>query len=231
MSLNNFGDSRMTERCVYCGGFPDTKEHTPSKVFFDKPYPNDMFVVGACKKCNQGFSLDEEYIACLIECARIGTTSPEKLERETVSKILSHSPKLGERIAQGITNQNGQTIFAVEEHRAERVMLKIAQSLALFEANEVFREEPEVFDIFPLHLLNSEKLEYFEEPVGEGQVSVWPEVGSRAMQRLLIADTSVNHNGWVVLQEERFRFRVDVEASISIRMVFSEYLACLIRWV
>jgi len=64
--LPNYADQRFNGQCVYCGAYSDTKEHVPPKVFLDRPFPENLPVVESCAKCNTGFSLDEEYLACLI---------------------------------------------------------------------------------------------------------------------------------------------------------------------
>ncbi|MBV7337585.1 hypothetical protein KFU94_57025 [Chloroflexi bacterium TSY] len=66
----NYGDVRQYSWCAYCGGDTKTREHVPSKVLLDKPYPKNLPIVSACESCNAGFSMDEEYIACWIEVAR-----------------------------------------------------------------------------------------------------------------------------------------------------------------
>jgi len=70
-------DERLTaEMCVYCGGAePSTRDHVPPKVFLDEPYPPGLPVVGACEGCNLGFSLDEQYLACLIGCVMCGAAA------------------------------------------------------------------------------------------------------------------------------------------------------------
>lgn len=69
-----FVDERLKGSCVYCGGPPETVDHVPSRVFLDDPLPENLPVVEACRECNGGFSLDEEYLACLLECVMTGTT-------------------------------------------------------------------------------------------------------------------------------------------------------------
>jgi hypothetical protein len=54
-----FVDQRETGMCVYCGKLPDSREHIPSKVLLDEPYPIDLPVVDACYNCNNSFSKDE----------------------------------------------------------------------------------------------------------------------------------------------------------------------------
>jgi hypothetical protein len=34
-----FIDERLTGRCVYCGGRPNTRDHCPSKVLLDEAFP------------------------------------------------------------------------------------------------------------------------------------------------------------------------------------------------
>ena len=40
-------------------------------------YPIHMPTVQSCGNCNNGFSDDEEYLACFIECVVCGATDPE----------------------------------------------------------------------------------------------------------------------------------------------------------
>lgn len=75
--LRNLGDARQTDFCVYCGGVTETRDHVPSKVFLDKPYPTNIPVVPACQSCNRNISRDEEYVACLIECSLTGSAKAD----------------------------------------------------------------------------------------------------------------------------------------------------------
>lgn len=56
--------------CIYCGEKSDTREHCPSKTFLSKPYPNDLPVLPACFKCNNGFSKDEMYTEVYIDALK-----------------------------------------------------------------------------------------------------------------------------------------------------------------
>src|SRR5580700_2734927 len=71
--LANFGDDGNKGWCIFCGGPEETRDHVPSRVFLDQPYPDNLPVVPACHRCNTSFSADEEYLACLIECAKAGS--------------------------------------------------------------------------------------------------------------------------------------------------------------
>jgi hypothetical protein len=95
--LRNFGDQRNQEWCVYCGGGGETRDHVPSRIFLDEPYPENLPIVAACRRCNAGFSLDEEYLACLLECVLAGTTEPERTSRTKIRRILTADAWLKER--------------------------------------------------------------------------------------------------------------------------------------
>ena len=87
--LRCYGDDRNKGFCVHCGGGPtETVDHVPSKVLLDEPYPENLMAAPACRECNNGLSLDEEYLACLLECVIAGDTAPEKLHRTKIPEIL-----------------------------------------------------------------------------------------------------------------------------------------------
>ncbi len=54
----DYADDRLINGCIYCGGIPDTRDHAPSRILLEPPpYPENLPVVGACKECNQSFSI------------------------------------------------------------------------------------------------------------------------------------------------------------------------------
>lgn len=93
--LRDYADERLLLGCIYCGAQDNTREHVPSRVLLDKPYPENLPVVGACHPCNNGFSKDEEYVACLIESVIAGSTEPEKIRRQTIATLRERSPLYG----------------------------------------------------------------------------------------------------------------------------------------
>lgn len=227
----NFADQRYGQTCIYCHENIETREHTPPRVFLDEPFPGNLPVVGACKKCNNGFSLDEEYTACLIACVICGSTDPQKIGREKIKRILIDKPALQNKLAQAIFEDNGVTCFAVEETRVRKVVRKIASCHILYELNL----EVDAFDdntcsdiVKPISTMTEEDWQAFIN-IDSSDICIWPEVGSIAMQRLIEDDPSFQ-NGWNVVQPGRYRYCVIQDLSIiEVRMVFSEYLACIVR--
>jgi len=224
--IKKFSDLRLEGYCIYCGKEPETRDHVPSKVLMDKPFPENLPVVPACEKCNEGFSKDEEYFACLIECILRGTTNPEKLERKKVKGILKRSPKLRARLTAAMEIHEGQIFFRTEEERVKNVILKLARGHATYENSELQLEEPISIVIRPITLMNEvEQNVYFSHDNG-----LLPEIGSRAFQRLFINDESVINN-WVIVQEDKYMYSINHEEyGLTIKILIWNYLACEVVW-
>jgi hypothetical protein len=224
--LDSFADARLVANCIHCGGATETRDHCPSRVLLDEPHPDSLPYLPACAACNRGFSLDEEYFACLVECARTG--SVDAVTRPKVRRIFEHSPALAARITQARSiTESGETWFALEQNRVGNVVLKLARGHAAYELSEPQYEKPAHVMITPLHLLTPTARDHFETPPA---TSVWPEVGSRAMQRMAVAFSVPGISPWVSVQVDRYRYLAVAEDTILIRVVVSEYLACEVIW-
>jgi hypothetical protein len=81
----------------------------------------------------------------------------------------------------------------------------------------------------PLMSLGADAREAFETAPSPPR-SIWPEVGCRAMQRLVVADNRVQNSQWLDVQPGRYRYFVLVEDLVLVRFVLSEYLACEVAW-
>lgn len=229
--IPNYGDERtlaFCAFCAFCGGETSTRDHCPSKVLLDEPYPENLPVVPACRTCNASFSVDEEYLACLLSCVIAGTTNPESMPRKKTNRILIEKPALRARIEQARAIYDGVTTFIPEQKRVTNVLTKLAQGHALYELHESCARKPDEFSCVPLALMTAQQRETFEN---SECFSVWPEVGNRAMQRLAaFAGTDVTPSGWFEVQPNRYRFHASQGNSVEIRIVIHEYLACYVQW-
>lgn len=127
-------------------------------------------------------------------------------------RMLTEKPALRDRIERAkAQNSSGGTIFDVEHERVRNVVLKLARGHCAYELNEPRREEPDSVMVLPYSALTTAQVDHFEAVPG-GPISVWPEVGSRAFQRLIIADDAY-HMGWLTVQHGRYRFLVQSEGS------------------
>jgi hypothetical protein len=222
--LQNFGDSRQVAFCAYCGGQTQDRDHVPSKVFLDSPFPANLPVVPACRQCNAGVSLDEEYVACLIECAATGSVF-NSMQRPKIRHILRSKPALRARLEQARRDNAVGSSVIPEAGRVSNVVLKLARGHALFELNEPQLSDPTSASVSPLGVMTTAELRAFESPPVAG---VWPEVGSRALQRMVIDNPGVA--SWISPQPGRYRYLASVTNGVTIRMVIREYLACEVNW-
>ncbi len=239
--LKNLADDRLINGCIYCGGREETRDHVPSRIFLDHPYPENLPVVGACSLCNEGFSLDEQYVACLLECAKSGSTDLNKISRLKIADILNRTPALRARIESAISIEENQTHISVEVERMKNVILKLARGHAAFELSRICREEPSSFRWCSLPLMSESEQDDFD---ASHVVEMLAEVGSRNIQRFLVTQIVVQPlngeearihnvviNDWVDVQEDGYRYlAVDDNKEIRIKIVIAEYLASEVVW-
>lgn len=226
--LRCYGDDRNKGFCVHCGGPNETVDHVPSKVLLDEPYPENLMAASACRQCNNDFSIDEEYLACLLECVIAGSTTPDQLHRPKIARILRGNSSLLARLQCARMDGAEGPVWAAENDRVSRVVLKLARCHAAFELNEPQLHDPSHLEIKPLPLMTEDEREAFE--CDSDALDVWPEVGSRAMQRVLVADTDAFVEGWVTVQEGNYRFRTSQANGLTVKIVLREYLGCEIIW-
>lgn len=239
--INNYADNRLIRDCIYCGGRADTRDHVPSKCLLEIPYPTNLPIVGCCDSCNQNFSKDEQYLACLIESILSGSTEPEKIGRSSIAKILKKSPKLRLRIENSKKVVDGEIVFLPEKNRIKNVMLKLARGHAAFELSQLCREMPNYFWCGPLASLPQSNREAFDSVHIQEFLG---EVGSRNMQRLFVTQFNRTNekgelqnealiiNDWIEVQDAGYRYiAIDDMGQIVIRIVVAEYLACEVTWV
>lgn len=108
-------------------------------------------------------------------------------------------------------------------------MLKLARGHAAFEYNEPRLEEPDCVSFKPMMSMDEAERQAFKGS-DEAGLAPWPEVGSRAMQRLLVVGADVFSEGWLVVQEGNYRFRISQEDGLTVNIVLREYLGCHIVW-
>ncbi len=223
--IRDFGDERNKGWCVYCGGPPETRDHVPSKVLLDEPYPENLPVVPACIACNSSFSLDEEYVACLVECALAGSVEVAS-NRRKIAGIFSRAPALAARLQEVRSEAEGNVSLFAEQDQVRRIVLKLARGHVAYEQNEPQLSEPCHVSCDLLTSMSDGDRQQYEAP---STSPLWPEVGSRAMIRV-IAGQDVAQDGWIEAQEDRYRYRVHSEGGFRVQMVVREHLAAEVAW-
>lgn len=215
--------------CSYCGETSnETRDHVPSKILLDDPFPENLPVVPCCTKCNQDFSLDEEYFACSIECILKGTTNIEKLQREKIKAVFKKRPALQQRIESSFILKDGQLHFKFEENRFRNVVTKLAKGHAKYEISEPQFNDPTSISMKPLNLMTEKEIDNF---FASYHLNKLPEVGSRSLQNLLIGDNNAVHSHWTTVQDDNYKYSViDDMGLLIVRIVVWEYLAVEVIW-
>lgn len=208
--IPNLSDKRQTSHCIYCGDLIETKEHVPSKIFLDEPYPENLHTVPACTPCNESFSVDEEFVSCFIEFL-VANCDTTQIKRPKIKKVLAKKPGL-------IESFDVNDVSNIDKMKS--IFHKIALGHYLYERNEI----PDR-DNVRVSLGLVQDLENLEEFESIPYARLAPEVGSRAMHRMVVAP--ILGFSWVPVQVGRYRFIV---FEGGVRMVFSEYLWCEVIW-
>ena len=85
--IEEFVDERQKSWCIHCGasigGVETNEDHVPSRALLLKPYPANLPVVRVCTTCNNGFSMDEEYLFLFLRCVLVAARSLATRERGT----------------------------------------------------------------------------------------------------------------------------------------------------
>jgi len=241
--LRDYADIRLLDGCIFCDAPSGklTRDHVPSRVLLDRPFPQNLPIVSACETCNNGFSLDEEYLACLIDCCVAGTTDPQMLRREVVRRIMHDKPALRDRIERSRQVIGDKVHFALEPARVDNVIRKLARGHAAFELSTALRREPDSFRWWVIASMSEQQFEDFDAAHVHGLLG---EIGSRSTQRMMVVTATLGSteggsvvvpllmSDWVDVQQDRYRYvAVDDVNGFSIKIVIGEYLACEVQWL
>jgi hypothetical protein len=224
-----FFDERFKGVCAYCGSLAASRDHVPSRILLDEPYPNNLPVAESCTKCNQGFSLAEEYFACLLECVIQGCTAPNEKFRAKVAATLTARPTIGARIENGKqTDADGGVIWMPETDPVSEVVLKLARGHLTYELGLQRTDDPIAVEITPFPLMSEDERHTFfslENEVGH----LYPEIGSRAFVSIATGKPTA-YDQWQVVQEGRYSYAVGQSCGDWAKMFISDYLACRVAW-
>ena len=231
----DFSHSGLKAWCIFCrtalSNQNASKEHVPSKVFLQKPYPENLGVIYTCSSCNNRFSLDEEYSAVVVSVMKSGNCDPKRQAISTASKIMERKSKLTSSLRSGFVQHyapSGKvyTKFSFNKDRLDNVIQKNARTIALYEVGEGYLSDNATVTWWTANQIGKEErieFEFIDDP------DSFPEVGCRMLFRLIEAKDMVN--GWVAVQPDIFRYALSWSSEfLKIRMVFSEFLFAEVRF-
>jgi len=226
----DYSDERLSSFCAYCGRLTETWDHIPPKAFLDRPLPDNLPKVPACEKCNNDAAINEQYVACLIECGLTGSSNWEDIKRDNIALTLKRDRRIRSQFESARQIMpDGSTWLYTENSRLCAVILKLARGHAAYELATPLLEDAEKVLITTLVQMSDRERATFETPPS---ISLLPEVGSRSMQ-LLIENTSSQRlaQPWIVVQPNNYRYLAIVDYDrITVRLVIREYLACEVAW-
>lgn len=219
--------------CIYCGNLARTREHIPSKVLLDEPYPKNLYILPACYECNNLFSYDEVYVASVIELlSRI--TIPNYKRRIGIDKSLEKNPQLKYKIEDEIVYRVEQGLdYKIDISRLDNTLLKLAKGHAAFELSEYNFNKYEIsIQTFSRDQVSIKEWDRFN---GIEELGYANEIGSRSIDNIYVIENphiSITVIDWNIVQEGRYKYLATINnGEILIKIVLNEYFAALISWM
>ncbi|WP_373035376.1 hypothetical protein [Sulfurimonas sp.] len=240
-NLNNyFGDTRILEllkydkkgqfKCVYCYEKADSREHLPSKVFLDEPYPTNLAILPSCTICNNSYSEDEQYLACLIDYVQYKLHNLETLKRSKIQRAFNARPNIKNEFENSTKYANNGNIDYIQydDDRIKNILLKLSIGHATYSLSSIHLDEPSVINYkFATELTQEESTSFNLEPICD----VIPELGSREGTYISVLDDGTPITTWKIIQDGQYRFLAyQNKSSINIRIVIGEYFYSEVIW-
>lgn len=220
--------------CIYCGNPATTREHVPSKAFLQEPYPDNLPTIPACFACNNGYSEDENYVACFLDILK-SQVYYDYLVPEQTNFRMAKDKKLQNILQEQIKTQDDKVSYQLDKQRFDRILLKLARGHAGFESDYVDFDNTNVkiwYD-FLFHLPD-EILQNFES-VPEADIA--PEVGSRGIITPFIIQNietgeAIGFSAWNEVQKNRYCYQVshNKNGDITVKIVILEFLYCVVEF-
>lgn len=237
--LHDYSDDRARGWCVHCGEDLEEEEtnrdHVPTKALLRRPFPESLPIVEVCSECNRGFSLDEEYVVAFLATVVSGSTEVDSALFPRAAGALRHSEELRRRI-QDSRVEGTEDHWEPELARIERVMVKNARGHWLYETGEAVSDAPASVLVRPISLMSEEEFgEFCSDQSSGDSFDLWPEVGSRSMQRAVDhwAKQQINEteDSWVEVQSGVYIYSCVSPSHLDrVRMVIYDYLTAEILW-
>lgn len=238
------GDNRLRHKivykkgyyseCVYCGRPADTREHTPSKVFLDKPYPEQLGIVPACYTCNNSFSKDELLFSLLIEkfkCLYYGKSYIPS--QNSIARLEKYSG-LADKIQSWLDNKNYYELGEV----IHRILFKLAIGHSVFEVSEGYCVQEGTVKYSFIDSMSAEQIEEFSAPFNIAP-ELFPEMGSRIYDRMMVIQVLMSNDNnpdqkkkvrlflldWVVVQDSKYEYTCfSFPDKIVVKIIIHDFL-------
>ena len=239
--LNNYyGDIRILEflkydkkgdfKCVYCGEKADSREHIPSKVFLNEPFTTNLAILPSCKKCNNSYSENEQYLACLIDYVQYKMDNLKAVKRSKIQKTFD----VRANIESEFENSTKYTLTGNVEYieynddKIKNIVLKLSIGHATYSLSAMHLAEPNIINYKFFPELTQEELDNFNsEPI----YNISPEIGSRGAVYVSLSENGLAITTWNIIQDSQYRFLVfQNKYTTTVRIVIGEYFYSEVIW-
>lgn len=158
-------NKRFDSICIYCRtNVANSREHLPSRIFLDTPYPEGYSIVPACEECNGGFSPGEVYVSSFIDKLRNALSNNRIPLREKTISAINHDKDLARIINEQIQTENEKIIVNYEPELFSKILIKLAKGHLCQAQDKVFESDCSVECNFKLKPdLSKDELYHFEE--------------------------------------------------------------------
>lgn len=230
IQVNPHNDVRYDNICCYCQKPFDnnkTRDHIPSKVLLDKPYPENLPRVFCCYDCNQSFSTDEEYFACIIEYLVAGTKTFEKIQRKKIKDLLLKKEHLRNRIELNITEKGDQLTFDFTNTVLKNVLKKIMFGHLSYELSNPYIQNPDYLEFNTIDNLTEKEFQNF---ILESAIDIVPEIGTRAsLSHIVINNCPIST--WKIVQKNNYQYKLSIGKNETIlKVIFRNKIYLLAIW-
>lgn len=196
-----------SSQCVYCGSNATTRDHVPPRFLLDRPFPPNLHTVPSCASCNQGASLDEQYLLTLLgQVSHSPLIISKAANGGSIAKTLERSPGLFSRIFDSFEfdEDDGRMLIRPEMQRVNAVIRKIATGLFVLRYGRV----PASTSVGPVGVYqsnaNDDHLPYFitkfTERFGRKQ---WRIVQPDVFSYIFVRDPKSSSKVWCVMDIHR----------------------------
>ncbi len=216
------------------------KEYDTEQVAIeDKTNPYDYLPqVTVCKACNSSFSKDETYLLCALHAVIAGGLRPDPATHPEASNVLGSNGDIVKSLEKTVDHQlklfDDKHVFAIfpDISRVKNVVVKNARGHTYYELGQATSDSPSDVLITPfVHMSKSQRESFEDIPMHSG---LWPEVGSRHLSRMVASMSGEAPDempeGWITVEEKKYRYAIDFAGNVRVRTVIWEYLATEVVW-
>lgn len=198
--------------CLYCGEKADSREHLPSKAFLNRPYPDELSIIPACSKCNNGYSDDERYVSRFLDELRNEIFGLQKNAKSKVN-ILSYE----------IVRCEDEVHYSFDESKIINIITKLAKGHAGYIFDYLsFGAKIDVWYEFIFNM-DKQQIDEYNNIIIMDDLAY--EIGSRANNVVIGQNESYLIFNWNIVQENNYRFFTSIsDNDVMIKIVIDELL-------